>query len=294
MLRSQRGWRIALGAAVAAVTIAGTAPAFAQYNSQGAYGKVIRIDRSGFKPNAGRITFSEKPIGTSNPVYRPSDYGGDSKGITVTFGGFFAGQRMGTAATCQGGGALTGCVVGKPSDPLTIDSSAPATQIATDSASPDAPVLSGTPRHNGPVSMLFEPNVAGVGLQGGFFDALKTTSITAFDRFGRQIGGVVNLAKGIEYMALVTEDGSETIAGLQFSLVGPELNGFAIDNLSFARRGDLQDSVAPARPEVSKNNGGGGGSLADVFGAKPGAPADTPAAPAAPAAPAKSLKDMFK
>jgi len=274
----------------AAIMAAGAGQALAQVNSQGAYGKVIRIDRNAFKPNAGRITFAEKRLGSTNPVYRPADYGGDAKGITVSFGGFFVGQQLGNLAACPGGGALTGCVTGKPSEPLSIDQSAPATQTTNDRAAAESPVLSGTPTFNGPVSMLFEPNIAGVGLQGGFFNAVKGTAIRAFDRSGHEIGGVVNLALGIEYMALVTEDGSETIAGLQFSLVGPEPSGFAIDNLSFARRGDLQDSVAPARSGVEANKPSG--TLGDLF-AKPAAPADTPAA--SPARPSGgSLKDMFK
>jgi hypothetical protein len=277
---------------VAAVILAGVAHACAQVNSQGAYGKVIRVDRNAFKPNAGLITFSEMPFGTRNPTYRPANYGGDRKGITVSFGGFFAGQRKGDATVCPGGGALSGCVAGKPSDPLAIDQSAPATQVANDSASPDSPVLSGSPLHNGPISMLFEPNVAGVGLQGGVFDAVKSTSILAFDRHGRQIGGVVNLTSGLEYMALVTEDGSETIAGLQFSIVGPEPNGFAIDNLSFARRGDLQDSAMPIDRGVEANKGGGGGSLGELFKSKTVAPTYKPSA--GTAQPAGSLKDMFK
>jgi hypothetical protein len=265
-----------------------TAGVLAQvWNDQGAYGRVIRIDRSGFKPNAGRITFSELPLGSKNPVYVPSAYGGDASGVTVRFGGFFMGQRRGKRSECQGGGAITGCVMGQPSSPLTLDPHSPATQIAADTATADSPVLSGSPKFNGPVSMQFEPNIAGVGLLGGFFNAVKGTSILAFDRQGRQIGGVVNLATGMEYMALVTEDGSEAIAGLQFSLVGPEPFGFAIDNLSFARRSELQTSARPA--------GVGERSLGDIFKEKPGATPKSPVpSPPAAAAPTGSLKDLFR
>lgn len=269
------------------IVIVSTSPSYGQVNSQGAYGKVIRIDRNAFKPNAGRITFSEKSLGSVNPIYRPADYGGDSKGISVSFGGFFAGQRLGDASTCPGRGALTGCVAGRPSEPLAIDQAAPPAHIANDGSSPESPVLSGTPTHNGPISMVFEPNVAGVGLQGGFFNAVRSTSITAFDRAGNQIGGVVNLSEGIEYMALVTENGSETIAGLQFSIVGPEPAGFAIDNLSFARRGDLQDSVKPAGSEANK--AGSGSSLGSLFKDKTAAPAPKPTPSAG-----GSITDLFK
>lgn len=268
-------------ALAAALILSATAVRAQVVNEQGAFGKVIRIDRNGFKPNAGRITFSEFPVGSKNPTYSPSNYGGDATGITVTFGGLFTGQRMGDANVCPGGGALSGCVAGVPGSPLTLDPSSPVTQIATDRSAPDSPVLSGLPLFNGPVSILFDRDLAGVGLQGGYFNALKSTAIRAFDRSGRQIGGVVNLALGIEYMALVTEDGSESIAGLQFSLVGPEPAGFAIDNLSFARRSELQ------RPVTKPDNGGGAGALGGLF--KDKQQSDRPVTPAP-----RSLKDIFK
>jgi hypothetical protein len=270
-----------------AMTLSTTAVLAQVWNDQGAYGRVMRINQSGFKPNAGRITFSELPLGTKNPVYAPSAYGGDASGVTVRFGGFFMGQRRGNKSECQGGGAITGCVRGQPSSPLTLDPRSPATQIAADTATTDSPVLSGSPKFNGPISMLFDPNIAGVGLLGGFFNAVKGTSILAFDRQGRQIGAVVNLATGMEYMALVTEDGSEVIAGLQFSLVGPEPFGFAIDNLSFARRSELQTSARPA--------GVGDRSLSDIFKEKPDASPKSPApSPPPAAAPSGSLKDLFR
>lgn len=274
---------------LAMTLVVGTSPSLGQVNSQGAYGKVIRIDRNAFKPNAGRITFSEKPLGTANPTYRPADYGGDAKGISVSFGGFFVGQGLGDASTCPGRGALTGCVAGRPSKPLAIDQAAPAAHIANDRSNPESPAMSGTPTHNGPISMIFEPNIAGVGLQGGFFNAVRSTSITAFDRAGNQIGGVLNLSEGFEYMALVTENGSETIAGLQFSIVGPEPAGFEIDNLSFARRGDLQDSVKPAGSGNEANRAGGGSSLGDLFKEKSNAPARNPRPTAG-----GSITDLFK
>lgn len=47
----------------------------------------------------------------------------------------------------------------------------------------------------------------------------------------------------------MTQDGSERIAGLLFSLVGNEPAGFAIDNLRFGRTGQV---VAPGQiPEPS-------------------------------------------
>jgi hypothetical protein len=236
---------IPLATLACAALAAGTLSALAQeINDQGAYGKVIRIDREAFLPEAGLITFSEMTLDTQNPVFRPSDYGGKTSGVTVSFGGYFNGQRLGGVSDqCPEGAAETGCVFGTPSAPLSLDLSGPGTAIAMDGSNENSPVLSGSPQFNGPVSMVFDRPVAGVGLNGGVFNELHSTSIAAFDKYGRQIGGVVNLTLGIEYLALVTEDGSESIAGLQFSLVGPEPAGFAIDDVSFARSTQLQESV---------------------------------------------------
>jgi PEP-CTERM motif len=201
---------------------------------------ILKIDQSAFMPEAGLITFNEVPVGTINPTYAPSLYGGVS-GIapTVNFGGFFSGQSLGTAATCPTGAALTGCVIGTPSASLSLSASSPATFTVNDASATTNPVLSGTPRFNGAVSILFDRDLAGVGLFGGFFDAIGGTAITAFGRDGSVIGSVTNTQTGFEFLGLVTDDGQEKIAGLQFSLVGSEPAGFAIDNLRFARAGQV-------------------------------------------------------
>jgi PEP-CTERM motif len=197
---------------------------------------VIRIDEGAFTADAGLITFSEKPINTVDPTYLPADYGGGAGAPTVTFAGFFTGQSLG-GAVC--GGAPTGCVVGSPSGPLSLDGASPDTFITNDGANPTSPVLSGSPTFNGPIAMLFSVDLAGVGLDGGFFNAIGGTAITAFARDGSVIGQVQNIGLGIEFLGLVTDDGTEQIAGLLFSLVGPEPAGFAIDNLRFGRAGQV-------------------------------------------------------
>jgi hypothetical protein len=94
------------------------------------------------------------------------------------------------------------------------------------------------------VSVLFDKDVAGVGLEGGFFNAIGGTAIKAFDRNGQFLGQVANAALGIEFLGLATDDGADKIAGLQFSLIGPEPAGFAIDNLRF---GSIRQVVPPDR-----------------------------------------------
>lgn len=212
---------------------------------QGAFGKVIRVDRSAFQPDAGIITFAEFKQGTQNPVYRPEHYGGAAGGVTVAFGGFFQGQQIASASVCPKGAARTGCLDGLPGSPLALDQSAPVTYVEHDGSNPSSPALSGSPKFNGPVSMLFSTDVAGVGLAGGFFNSHEATAIRAFDRSGRMIGGVRNLELGMEYMALVTVDGMNQIAGLQFSLVGAEGAGFAIDDVTVARIEQIDQSQVP-------------------------------------------------
>lgn len=202
-------------------------------------GGIIRVSAANFVAGSGRITFSEFPLSTQNPTYPPASYGGTAADPTVTFRGFFAGQALGVAATCPPGAALTGCVVGTPSNPLTLALTSPNTSIVGDGANPTSPVLSGSPTFNGPIAILFDRDLAAVGLDGGFFDSVGSTAITAFRRDGTVIGSVTNTGTGIEFLGLATASGSETIAGFLFSLVGAEAAGFAIDNVRFARAGQI-------------------------------------------------------
>ena len=209
---------------------------------------IIDIDESAFQAGAGLITFSEFPEGTVNPVYAPSAYGGGAGSPTVTFGGFFTGQALGTAATCPAGAAVTGCVLGNPTGPLTIDPNSPQTFITGDGAQPTSPILSGSPTFNGPIAIEFSTPQAGVGLIGGYFDAADSTAITAYDANGNVIGSVTNPTTGDVFLGLVTADHSATISGLLFSLVGDEPAGFDVDNIQF---GVGNQVVAPGTPEPS-------------------------------------------
>lgn len=211
-----------------------------------AHAGIVKIDASAFTAQAGKITFSEKVVNTVNPTYAPGDYGGVVGAPTVTFDGYFTGQSLGNALTCPAGAALSGCVVGSPTGLLSLDPGSPDTFITTDGSNPTSPVLSGSPRFNGPIAILFSADLAGVGLDGGFFDSIGSTAITAFARDGSLLGSVTNTKKGIEFLGLVTGDGSEKIAGLLFSLVGAEAAGFAIDNVRFGKSGQV---VVPGVPE---------------------------------------------
>jgi hypothetical protein len=211
-----------------------------------AQAQIVRVTADDFTADAGLITFSEFALGTVNPTYTPASYGGAAGTPTVTFDGFFSGQALGGSAC---GGTASGCVVGAPSGPLALDAASPNTVITRDRDNPTSPVLSGSPTFNGPVSILFSVDLAGIGLDGGFFDAIGGTAITAFARDGSVIGQVTNTGTGVEFLGLVTADGLDRIAGLQFSLVGPEPAGFAIDNLRFGASGQVNVPGVPAVPE---------------------------------------------
>lgn len=217
-------------------TILAITAAAAMVFSAAAHAGILKIDVGAFTPQAGLITFSEVPLGTVNPTFTPASYGGGAGAPTVTFDGYFTGQSMG-GAVC--GGAPSGCVIGSPTGPLSLAAEAPDTFTVGDGSNPTSPVLSGSPTFNGPIAILFDVDLAGVGLDGGFFNAIGGTAITAYARDGTMLGQVANEALGIEFLGLVTDDGSAQIAGLLFSLVGAEPAGFAIDNLRFGTAGQV-------------------------------------------------------
>jgi len=185
---------------------------------------ILRVTEGAFVGDAGLITFSEFSVGTVNPTYNAVDYGGAAGSPTVNFDGAFD---------------FSGPTIA-------LDGSAPDAVIVSDGAAPNSPVLSGTPTFNGNLAVLFDVDVAGVGLDAGYFDAIGGTAIEAFDRAGNSLGSVLNESLGIEFLGLVTDDGLNGIAGLFFHIVGNEPAGYAIDSLRFGRQGDV---VVPTVPE---------------------------------------------
>lgn len=201
---------------------------------------IIQVQPDDFLAGAGLITFSEFPLNTVNPSYAPADYGGVPGDPNVTFGGYFQGQGLSTtpAQDCPGA-APTACITGDPTGPLSLDPDSPSTFITNDGANPTSPVLSGSPIFNGPIAALFDTDLAGVGFDGGFFDAVGSTGITAFARDGSLLGTIGNSIIGIEFLGLVTSDGSPQIAGVFLDLIGNEPAGFAIDNVRFGGMGEV-------------------------------------------------------
>lgn len=207
---------------------------------------VVRVGMDAFQPGTGLITFSEFAVGTDNPSYAPSVYGGGDGAPVVDFGGYFLGQRLSPnpAEDCPGG-QRAGCVIGTPAGPLGLDAAAPDATIRVDGGNPTSPVMSGSPSFRGAIAILFSSDQAGVGLDAGWFDALGSTTVRAFARDGTLLGGDTNVATGIEFIGLVSGDGSAQIAGLLISTVGPEPAGFGIDNVRFGGAGQVLPPPVP-------------------------------------------------
>jgi hypothetical protein len=186
---------------------------------------------------AGLITFDEPgfPVGTVNPTYAPNTYqynGAPGTAPTVTFDGFYQGQRLSSTpvADCNTS-ASEACVIGTPTPPLTLDTASPDTVIFLRITNNRG--LSGSPFVEGPVTVLFDRDMAGAGLEAGEFDISGTIGIRAFARDGSFIGQLLNTKTGFEFLGLATTDGSAAIAGIQFSNLNGDLGGFFIDNVRF-------------------------------------------------------------
>ncbi|ROO31351.1 PEP-CTERM sorting domain-containing protein [Salinisphaera orenii] len=200
---------------------------------------VIPAGADTFGADASRIDFDEVPLGTANPIYTPAD-GAANRG-SVSFGGYFSGQSLGNVAEC---GASTACVSGTPNAGLSLDLQSSSTVTVTDSASSNNPVLTGLPLFNGPISILFGADQAGIGLSVGFINAIGAERLTAFDREGNVLGSITNDALGYSVLALVTDDGSNDIAGVQLTAT-LAAEGFALENMLFGQRDQLLNLPSP-------------------------------------------------
>ena len=186
---------------------------------------VSRIDEGYFSEHDVIIRFDEMDV--HNPVYtRVSPTLGQ---VTVTTSSHFIGQtivNIGSdgARTVLGSQPLQGV-------PLSLD--AGDVFIADDGDNPTTPVLSGSPIFDGPIAVLFSCNVNAVALTGGYFNAIGSTFIQAFNELGQQVNLVSNSQLGIESFGIRTLNTTADIRGISFYVNADEPAGFAIDNLRF-------------------------------------------------------------
>ncbi len=197
---------------------------------------LVNVTADDFMPSAGLITFSEFDLETENPTYTFADYGGLDGQPTVNFSGFFLGQSLSDDPSVDCPGAEPeSCVIGAPSNPLTLDPDSPSTIILVDNAHLTTPVLAGGFDYWGPISILFDRGLAGVGFNLGFFDAVGETSVEIYDQSGALLKRFLNSkGDGIEFIGFATSDGSEIIRGVKISIIGDEPGGFSLDSLRFA------------------------------------------------------------
>lgn len=189
---------------------------------------LVDLGAGSFTPAASVITFSEFTLGTVNPSITLA--AGSLGNVTVSTAGSFVGQTV--FAIHSGVNSISG----SPTGPLTLNTAQGAATVSTvNDGAPGAtsPTLSGSPTYNGPISVLFSTPVAAVGLKGGYFDAIGSTEIEAYDVNGHSLGSIFNTALGFQFYGLADSTGLADIAGLSFYVNGTEPAGFEIDNLTF-------------------------------------------------------------
>lgn len=207
---------------------------------------LVDLGPGSFTPLAPVITFdtTEFALGTVNPSITLA--AGTLGNVTVSTAGSFVGQTV--VAIHPGVNSISGT----PTGPLTLNTSVTVSTVNDGAPGADSPVLSGSPIFNGPISVLFSTPVAAVGLKGGFFDAVGSTEIEAFDINGNSLGHIFNSVTGFEFYGLADSTGVADIAGLSFYVNGTEPAGFEIDNLTF---GAAEQVIIPGTPDFGSTVG---------------------------------------
>lgn len=206
-------------------------PAPARSQSLNGIHSVTAVD---FSQSTAKITFKEVPADTFNPVITPNLYGANNSAPSLSFNSMFEGQSYSPDENrdCQGATPL-GCIIGNPSSPLSLstDRYTRDIRVVSDSNLSDSRGL-GT-QDNAAYSILFDKDVASVGLTIGQFDAAGKSEIKVFDRRGTLLGKVNNTKIGNEFFGFASDDGKDKIAGIQVSLVAPD-DGYHIGDIAFA------------------------------------------------------------
>ena len=218
---------------------------------------LIDLGPGSFAPLASVITFEEVPLGTVNTTFNFT--GVPALGnVTVSFAGNFVGQTA-------GGGFPVTLTDHTPTGPLTLDTASPNTVTVNDDApGATSPVLSGTPIFNGPIAVLFSVPVAGVGLKGGFFDAVNSTTIEAYDANGSILGSITNTQLAFEFYGLADSSGGNVIKGISFFITGDEPAGFQIDDVTFGGGEAVNPTPVPEPATLILFGSGAAGLLAAV------------------------------
>lgn len=121
--------------------------------------------------------------------------------------------------------------------------------IAPDGSNPTAPVLSGTPRYQGPITATFvapgspSSNAATTQLtfDAGYFDQIGSTQVTFRDINNASLGTFANTGLGIRTFTAPAGTHSFTIGNTS------DAAGFAIDNLSYTVGSSALTIASPAK-----------------------------------------------
>ncbi|MGE5657360.1 MAG: putative Ig domain-containing protein [Actinomycetota bacterium] len=204
------------------------------------------VTAADFSESTGKITFKEVPADTFNPVITPNLYGANNSAPTLSFNSMFEGQSYSPDENrdCQGATPL-GCIIGNPSNPLSLSKDRYTRDIRVVSDSNLSASRGLGTQDNAAYSILFDKDVASVGLTIGQFDAAGKSEIKVFDRRGTLLGKVTNTKTGNEFFGFATDDKTDKIAGIQVSLVAPD-DGYHIGDIEFVQKA----YILPNRPPV--------------------------------------------
>ena len=192
-----------------------------------------------------KIDFDEFPDNTLSPIYSPAAYDANNSAPTITFRAFFAGQDYSFEPDrdCNDAAEL-GCVIGNPSNPLSLATGAYVRTARVGSDSQASMKRALKTQDNAAYSIFFDKDVAAFGVSVLNLDTVGSVAVKFFDRQGTLLKQVTNQKIGNEFIGFGTNDDTDKIAGIQLSLVNPEMGGYNIGDFSFIQKA-YQANVQP-------------------------------------------------
>lgn len=233
----------------------------------------VRVNDAQFVAQPGRITFAEATVGTVNPAYTATQYGGVTGfgAPSVAFGGWFVGQ-----SSC-GQGCVVDPTAGSNPTAITMQLAANATAVQRiddlippqAGFTPEQPVLmSVNAGGTGPVAMLFtDLSVFGVSFSMGDVGDIGVVQVTAYNRAGNRIGNWLNTNTRQNFFSILSD--TAEIAGILVSYADFG-DSFHIDSIRFA----CNPANVVAGACTAGSGGGGGNNGGNTGGGTGGTPGD--------------------
>jgi hypothetical protein len=149
---------------------------------------IHRVDAAGFCPAAGIITFEDRTVGDTNPVYTPTQYSAVAPSPTVRFGRLLQGMSLTNIFDAEG----IGYFKGTPDNPLVlVTSGSPVPTVKTDPARGSVGgrnVVANGDDNDSPFVMFFDTNVTAVAFNIGGINVSDGIRIRAVGRDGTMLG----------------------------------------------------------------------------------------------------------